>query len=137
MSVNFVDSNVVIYHLDKDDAKQAIALKLLASDPMISTQVLGEVSNVMRRKLGYEWAEVRAVVSKLTEVARVHTIRPSTILRALDTAQRYGFSYYDSLIVAAAVESGCTTLYSEDLQDGQRLDSGLTIRNPFKIDSLR
>ncbi len=137
MSVNFVDSNVVIYHLDKDDAKQAIALKLLASDPMISTQVLGEVSNVMRRKLGYGWAEVRAVVSKLTEVARVHTIRPSTILRALDTAQRYGFSYYDSLIVAAAVESGCTTLYSEDLQDGQRLDSGLTIRNPFKIDSLR
>jgi len=137
MSVNFVDSNVVIYHLDKDDAKQAIALKLLASDPMISTQVLGEVSNVMRRKLGYEWAEVRAVVSKLTEVARVHTIRPSTILRALDIAQRFGFSYYDSLIVAAAVESGCTTLYSEDLQDGQRLDSGLTIRNPFKIDSLR
>jgi predicted nucleic acid-binding protein len=50
--------------------------------------------------------------------------------QALRIAERYGFQIYDSLIVAAALEAGCTTLYSEDMQDGQSIDT-LTIRNPF------
>jgi predicted nucleic acid-binding protein len=52
--------------------------------------------------------------------------------RGLAVAERYRFSFYDALIVAAALESGCTTLFSEDLQDGQVIDQTLTVRNPFQ-----
>jgi predicted nucleic acid-binding protein len=50
----------------------------------------------------------------------------------LAVAERYRFSFSDALIVAAALESGCTTLFSEDLQDGQVIDRTLTVRNPFR-----
>ena len=51
--------------------------------------------------------------------------------RGVDIAERYGFSLYDSLIIAAAREAGCTTLFSEDLQHRQVIDGALTVRNPF------
>ena len=131
MPVNFLDSNVVLYSLAKDDAKQLKALELLASGCVISTQVLNEVANVMRRKLAYDIDSIRTVLLRLIRTARLHPVASFTILLALDIAQRYGFSYYDSLIVAAAQEADCARLYSEDLQHGQVLESGLMIINPF------
>ncbi|MFB1490709.1 MULTISPECIES: PIN domain-containing protein [unclassified Thiocapsa] len=131
MLVNFLDSNVVLYSLAKDDAKQLKALEFLASGCVISTQVINEVANVMRRKLAYDIDSIRTVLLRPIRTARLHPIASSTILLALDIAQRYGFSYYDSLIVAAAQEANCARLYSEDLQHGQVLESGLTIINPF------
>ncbi|MFP4076516.1 MAG: PIN domain-containing protein [Halochromatium sp.] len=131
MPASFLDSNIVLYSLDKNDAKQQKALGLLAADAVISTQVLSEVANVMRRKLGYEVEAIRAVLLRLMRTAQLHPVASSTILLALDVAQRYGFSYYDSQIVAAAQEAGCATLYSEDLQHGQVLSSGLQVINPW------
>jgi predicted nucleic acid-binding protein len=64
--------------------------------------------------------------------SRLHPLLISTLLVALDIAARYGFSHYDSLIIAATLESDCMTLYSEDLQHGQVIDQRLTIINPFK-----
>lgn len=131
MPASFLDSNVVLYSLAQDDAKQLKALELLTSGCVISTQVLSEVANVMRRKLAYDIDAIRTVLLRLIGTARLHPVASSTILLALDIAQRYGFSYYDSLIVAAAQEAGCARLFSEDLQHGQVLESGLTITNPF------
>ena len=88
-------------------------------------------------ELGYDIDEIRAVLLRLIRSARLHPVASSTILLALDIAKRYGFSYYDSLIVAAAQEAGCTRLYSEDLQHGQRLSSGLTVINPFLVAEQR
>ncbi|MBK1705843.1 PIN domain-containing protein [Halochromatium glycolicum] len=135
MPADFLDSNIVLYSLAKDDAKQHRALALLAAEAVISTQVLSEVANVMRRKLGYELEAIRAVLLRLMGTAQLHPVAPSTILLALDIAQRYGFSYYDSQILAAAQEAGCTRVYSEDLQHGQVLASGLTIINPWSASS--
>ena len=56
----------------------------------------------------------------------------STHETALKLAEDHGYEVYDALVIAAALESGCSTLYSEDLQDGQVIDGKLTIRNPFK-----
>jgi predicted nucleic acid-binding protein len=135
MPASFLDSNIVLYSLAEDDAKQQQALALLASGAVISTQVLSEVANVMRRKLGYEHAAIRAVLLRLISAAQVHPVAPSTILLALDISARYGFSYYDSQILAAAQEAGCPRVYSEDLQHGQVLDAGLTIINPWSASS--
>ena len=131
MPGSFIDSNVVLYSLSKDESKQRRALELLASGGLISTQVLGEVANVMRRKLGYEVPAIREVLLRLIGDCPLHPLAPSTVLRALDVAQRFGFSYYDSLIVAAAQEAGCSIVYSEDLQHGQVVGPGLTVVNPF------
>jgi len=131
MPGSFIDSNVVLYSLSKDASKQRRALELLASGGLISTQVLGEVANVMRRKLGYQVPAIRGVLLRLIGDCRLHPLAPSTVLRALDIAQQFGFSYYDSLIVAAAQEAGCDTVYSEDLQHGQVVGPGLTVINPF------
>ena len=131
MPGSFIDYNVVLYSLSKDESKQRRALELLASGGVIATQVLGEVANVMRRKLGYELPAIRAVLLRLIGDCRLHPLTPATVLRAVDVAQRFGFSYYDSLIVAAAQEAGCDTVYSEDLQHGQAVGPELTVVNPF------
>jgi predicted nucleic acid-binding protein len=83
------------------------------------------------RKLGMSVAEVREA---LAAIGAVCTIVPLTLRiheRGLQIAERYGFSIYDCLIVAAALDAGCPTLYTEDLQDGQSIGT-LTVRNPFR-----
>jgi predicted nucleic acid-binding protein len=79
------------------------------------------------------------VIEALDEV---RILFPSPVSITLDThdaalkiAQQYGFGIYDAQIVAAAIEANCSTLYSEDLQDGQIIERRLTIRNPFKSET--
>ena len=131
MNVEFVDTNVVLYSFSDDVAKRRRALTILVDRPVISLQVLNKAANVMRRKLGFSIQAIRAVVLRWLVESRLHPLSPSTLLFALDVAERYGFSHYDSLIVAAALEAGCATLYSEDLLHGQVIDQRLTIVNPF------
>jgi len=132
MNAEFVDTHIVLYSLSDDVAKRRRALAILVDRPILSLQVLNEAANVMRRKLGFAIPAIREVVLRWMGESRLHPLAPSTLLSALDVAQRYGFSHYDSLIVAAALEAGCATLYSEDLQNGQVIDQRLTIINPFE-----
>ena len=132
MSAEFVDTNIALYSLSDDATKRGRALAILIERPVLSLQVLNEAANVMRRKLGFEIPAIREVLLRWLRESRLHPLAPSTLLSALDVAVRYGFSHYDSLIIAAALESGCSTLYSEDLQHGQVIDHRLTVVNPFK-----
>ena len=92
--------------------------------------------NVVGRRIGQADSEPNSIklldVTLLFPLWEINPIAPTPELyqSGLRVQTRYGFSFYDSLIVAAALEAGCTTLYSEDMQDGQRIE-GLTIRNPF------
>jgi len=129
----FLDSNILIYVLAEGDPRQAVAAKQLAQGFVASVQVLNEFANVARRKLGLPWPDVTAALSAL----RVFCPAPvpltvATHEAALLLAARLGFSFYDSLIVASALEAGCTTLLSEDMQDSRVVDGRLTIRNPFR-----
>lgn len=132
MNAEFVDTNVILYSLSDEVTKRCQALVILANQPVLSLQVLNEAANVMRRKLGFEIPAIREVLLRWLRESRLHPLAPSTLLSALEVAARYGFSHYDSLIIAAALKSGCMTLYSEDLQHGQVIDRRLTIVNPFK-----
>jgi predicted nucleic acid-binding protein len=131
MSAKFVDTNVVLYSLSDDPTKRRQALAILVNQPVLSVQVLSEAANVMRRKLEFAIPAIREVLLRWLHECRLHPLAPSTLLSALDVAARYGFSHYDSLIVAAALEAGCVTLYSEDMQHGQLIDQRLTVLNPF------
>jgi predicted nucleic acid-binding protein len=89
----------------------------------------------MTKKLKMGLDEVCDVLAGIRYVCDVQPVTIETHDEALDITRRYGFSIYDSGIVAAAAGAGCTTLYSEDLQDGQRIGPDLTITNPFKQES--
>jgi len=127
----FFDSNVLLYAVKSGDPRTERALGLLAGGGIISVQALNEFANVARRKLGQSWSEVR---EKLGAIRVLCEVRPLTLAaheRALAIAERYGYGIYDALHLASALEAGCSLLYSEDMQDGQKIE-GLMIRNPFR-----
>lgn len=138
MSDDFIDSNVFVYVFDEtDDRKRDTAVRLVESalhtgSASVSFQVIQETLNVVTRKLATPMTTEDAKRFMEKVLAPLWRVSPSVALynRALDVQVRYRYGFYDSLIVAAALEAGCTRLYSEDLQDGQHIE-GLTIENPF------
>jgi predicted nucleic acid-binding protein len=127
----FFDTNVLLYLLSEDTAKADRAEDLLAEGGVISVQVLNEFAAVASRKLGLTWPEIREVLETAQSLCRVEPLTVATHERGLAIAERYGFSIYDSLIVSSALLAGCSALWTEDMQDGQRLDDQLTVKNPF------
>ncbi len=127
----FIDTNIVIYSLGANSAKAAQTAPLFAHHPVISTQVLSETANVALKKLAMPLSETSKLLAMLEATCKVEIITPATIQRALDIAARYGFSWFDSLIVASALDAGCDLLYTEDLQHGQLIEGKLTVTNPF------
>lgn len=108
------------------------ALAILAKHPVMSIQVLSETANIMKRKLGFDITAIRTVINRLSqECSLLHPINFNTLNHAFDIAERYGFSHYDSLIIAAALQADCTTLYSEDMQHGLIIEERMIILNPF------
>jgi len=135
----FIDTNVFIYHLDREDRrKQAIAECIVreghaTGNACISFQVIQECLNTVLRKakIALDIEAARAYLD--TVLAPLLQVSASAVLyhRALDIQERYRFSFYDSLIVAAALAAGCSRLFSEDMQHGQQIEN-LTISNPFR-----
>lgn len=132
MAERFFDTNILLYLLSADATKADRVEETLAAGATISVQVLNEFAAVALRKLGMTVAEVRDALEPIMAICKVLPITIETHKRGLQIAERYRFSVYDALIIAAALDAGCSTLYTEDLQDGQVIDNTLTIRNPFQ-----
>lgn len=134
MSDSF-DTNIVIYAFTAGP-KQAAARQALANGGFISVQVLNEFVNVMRKKRRAAWADIAGALFVIhTQFPHVVPITYKTHMAALALARDHSFAFYDALIVAAALEAGCDTLYSEDMQHGQVIGT-LRIRNPFAETAL-
>lgn len=129
----FFDSNVLIYAMVSGDSRRERAQQLVAQGGVISVQVLNEFIAVARRKMRMPWEDVIVALDAVRILFRSPvSITQGTHEAALKIAQQYGFGIYDAMIASSALEANCTTLYSEDLQDGQVIDGELTIRNPFR-----
>ncbi|MCA2554072.1 MAG: PIN domain-containing protein [Microcystis sp. M04BS1] len=129
----FIDTNVLIYGYSEDepDKRQRAIDCVRSGEAWISTQVLNETINVLKRKFSLSYSQIREAVQELSEGFPIVLVSVNTIEMALNLAERYQYSYFDSLILASALEAGCQILYSEDLQDGQRIENQLMIVNPF------
>ena len=130
----FLDTNVLLYLYSEDEPERRARARELVMDgtgPWVSTQVLSEMANVLHRKFGVAYPNIVLALNEIRAVCAVHQVTPETIALALSLAERYRYAYYDSLILAAALECGCQELASEDMQNGFVVDSRLTIRNPF------
>ena len=135
----FLDTNIFVYSFDQsnlektDRTDQLIGQALSSGKGVISYQVVQEFFNVAYRRFP-EPMHLDQSEQFLTSVLRplwtVHS-SPALILKALQILERFHLQWYDSLIVAGALEAKCGILYSEDFQNGQKFDD-LEIRNPFK-----
>jgi predicted nucleic acid-binding protein len=135
---DFFDTNVLVYSVDqREPRKQAIAQQLVANalaarSGVISFQVVQEALQALTRRARRVMPDVDARELLHEVLTPLWQVQPTPALyeRALQVQTKQGFSFYDSLIVAAALEAGCKRLLSEDLQHGQKIGS-LRIENPF------
>lgn len=133
----FIDTNLLIYADSGDESvKQRIALSLLKQlrlnqKGVLSTQVLGEYCNVAINKLKLPHADIRQQM-QFWEQYEVVQVTPAIIHMGLDLHQTRSLGFFDALIVAAAKASGCTVLYSEDMNAGEMVN-GVRIVNPFRL----
>jgi predicted nucleic acid-binding protein len=127
----FLDTNILVYAALSDDPRRPTAERLLAAGGAISVQVLNEFANVARGKLKWPWPDIEAMLALVRgRSAQVRDISVSTHEGALALARDHGLSIYDALIVVSAIEAGCDTLYTEDMQHGRTIGE-LAIVNPF------
>ena len=134
----FIDTNLWIYlYADASDREKTQKISGLIDkhfeDINISTQVLGEVFNVLTKKALKEKEEARQMILDLVSNFSVAEILQPSVMKAIDLSFLYGYSYWDSLILATAIDNGCSILYTEDMQDGQVVDGKLKILNPFTM----
>lgn len=133
----FVDTNLLVYAVDQspddrgDRARQLVTRAMSDGTGVVSTQVLQEFYAVATRKLGIEPAIARRQVELISTMSVVQVTVP-LILEAIDLHRLRAISFWDALIVRAALAGGCAELWSEDLQTGSRFE-GLVVRDPLAI----
>jgi predicted nucleic acid-binding protein len=127
----FFDTSVLLYVLSGDTAKADRIEALLSARGVVSVQVLNEFAVVALRKLKMPLNEVREILDTIRAVCAVEPVTVETHDRGLAVIERYKFSLYDSMLVAAALIAGAKIIYPEDLQHGQLIDNQLRITNPF------
>lgn len=133
MSGNFLDSNVLLYLASGAQDRIARIQRLVDGGGTISVQVLNEMASVSRRKFRMSWQQTSVFIDRTKGLLDVIPVTIDIHQSGLHLAERYGFSIYDSFIVAAALAADCDTLWSEDMQDGMLVDGRLRIVNPFRI----
>ncbi len=128
----FFDTSVLLHLVSAETRKADRVEELLASRGTISVQVLNEFMAVARRKLGMTTGEVREILGVVRKLCTVEDVSAETHDRAALVHERYGFGFFDSVLVASALMSGARDLYTEDLQHGQVIDKRLRVINPFR-----
>ena len=138
MSVrSFFDTNILIYADDKSaTTKRRCALELVAEHRrtrtgVVSLQVLQEYFVTITRKLHVDAGIARRKVELLAEFD-VAILEVADILAAIDLHRLHGFSLWDALVLRAAKQTGCSVLYTEDMQEARQVE-GVRIVNPFSL----
>src|SRR5262249_47187570 len=131
MPGSFFDTNVLLYLASGDATKADRAEQLIREGGRVSVQVLNEVANVARRKMGLSWPETHAFLSMMRGLLPVEPITVEIHESGLALAERCGLSIYDAMIAGAALQAGCDKLWSEDMQHGMVFDDRLRVINPF------
>ncbi len=131
----FVDTNIFVYaalQAPDSEGKRAAAISVLtgAGTVVASTQVLNEFAVVLLKNR-FADADVQSRVESIVADCSIVLVTLDTIRLAWKVKKRYQFSYWDSLIVAAALHEDCRTLFTEDLGSGMLIDNSLRVTNPF------
>jgi len=131
----FVDTNIWLYALivNDDAQKHQIAAEIVqGGNVVVSTQVINETCVNLLRKANLSETQLYDLIVSFYAKYEVIATEAQVLLRASRLRAQYSLSFWDSLVVAGAIESGCNVLYTEDMQDGLTVEGQLTIVNPFR-----
>ena len=127
-----LDTNILIYSHDESAVdKQNIARDLIVRSPIVCTQVLSEYISILKRLLNISKTMVISACMPNLKYCQIQAVDIVILQTAERLIHRYDFQLFDAIIVASALESGCKTLYSEDMQHEMTVDKQLSIINPF------
>jgi len=132
----FIDTNILVYaHIANDavkheKAKRLLKTRLFGKNVFVGVQVLSEFYVTMTKyKHGHD--DIANWIHAITRTANIASLSTFTVEIALGMKGKYGYSYWDSLIISCALENNCGVLYTEDMQHHQLVDGQLLIVNPF------
>jgi predicted nucleic acid-binding protein len=132
---SFVDTNIWLYaFIEGDKPEKTIAARNLIRDcqPIVSVQVVNEVCVNLIKKAGFDEEKLRQLIDAFYEKYEVVELDQPSLLVASRLRQRYSLSFWDSLVIASALQSQVETLYSEDIQNDLVIEKSLRVVNPFK-----
>jgi predicted nucleic acid-binding protein len=131
----FVDTNLLVYYYSEDEPEKSVVVKniLQANKVVVSSQIINEFSYVMLKKFEKSPQLIKEIIEKWKVEFNLKALRPVLTTAALDIHERYKFSFWDCLVIAAAIDSKCRILYTEDLQHNQFIGGRLRILNPFLL----
>lgn len=129
----FIDTNILIYaYSSTEPEKKEKVLSILENRTVfLSTQVINEFIWVMNKKYNVNMEKLKLIMNNLYDLYEVRNIGRLIIEKAIELSQKHKFAYWDSLILASALHSECSSVYSEDLQHDQIIEDKLKIENPF------
>lgn len=130
-----MDTNVWLYALivNGDAQKHQIATEIVqGGNVVVSTQVINETCVNLLRKANLSETQLYDLIVSFYAKYEVVATEAQVLLRASRLRAQHSLSFWDSLVVAGAIESGCNVLYTEDMQDGLTVEGQLTIVNPFR-----
>lgn len=134
----FLDTNILIYLYTEDDKNKRDAVRNILDDYncVTSLQTLNEVSNVLFKKFSLNSIQIKNHLNNVEMVCSdIIPVHRYTIDKALELKEHYGYSYFDCLMLASAIESNCQIIFTEDMSNGQIIENVLTIANPFSSES--
>lgn len=128
----FIDSNIILYAIFEDDQRKMMIARQLLGEvaTVVSPQILLEITNVLTRRAGLGPLDAARLLRPFIE-GEVIPATEQTVRESWRVADRYGFHIYDATVIASALGARCSTLYTEDLQHDQRIES-VRVVNPFK-----
>lgn len=129
----FIDTNLLIYYVSNDASRKAVVKDLLVDNEniIISSQVITEFVAATVKKQILSFDDSVKYAKEFLDLFYLGLIDNEAILLSFKIAEQYKYSIWDSLIIASALESNCSALYTEDLQHGQVIEKKLKIINPF------
>ena len=127
----FFDTNTLLYLLSSDSKKADWVSSNLQQSNVISVQVLNEFTSASLRKIKISNVELDEFLNLFISIFNIRPLDVETFEAGLAVSRKYGYQHYDSMIIAAALQAGCETLYSEDMQHQQIINKKLQIVNPF------
>jgi len=132
----FIDSNIFVYAYTDDDwqkhelSRNLLKDNILANEIILSVQILNEFYSVMA-KYKYSHDEIKSCSDEIIKQAEIMSLKLDTFKFCLFIKEKYGYSWWDSLILSSALENNCKIIYSEDMQHEQIIENTLKIVNPF------
>lgn len=131
----FFDTTILLYLYAADKPKkQATSIKVVQEctvTPTISTQILSELANTLARNMDLKWYMIESVLTEIEQTFTVENITQPILHNACSIAEKYRYSYYNSIAVATALISDCTVFLTEQIEHDQLIEGQLLIHNPF------